>query len=300
MRFGHAIVIINPAANHGQTLDYANKIEDFFRKKIAADIYRTSYPKEASELKWLTKHYDTVIVAGGDGTVHEVVNGMLKNGHTETVFGVLPTGSGNDFCRATGISSNLQEAIPQLLGGRKKAVDLGRVNDVHFVNSLGIGFDARVAHQANLLKNETTKTGLPLYLSALFKILARDFYCYTARISVGDDDPDAKEFLLIAVNNGPTYGGGFRITPAARIDDGVLDVCVVDRIPRWQVLPRLPFVITGRHAWMGPAHMYKTVNVVVESDEDIPAALDGELILAKRFDISIKPEALNVIVPERS
>ena len=291
------MVIMNPVADHGETLNKIGEIEDFLKTRIIADFHQTSYPKEAVQVARHLQDYDMVIVAGGDGTVHEVVNGIKESLNTRTILGVLPTGSGNDLSGAIGISNDLHEAMSQMIKGKKKEIDLGLVNNIYFVNSLGIGFDARVAHMANSLKDLSTKTGISLYLSALLNILFHDFYCYSVRLKIDDGEWMEKEVLLIAANNGPTYGGGFKITPDARLDDGLLDICVVDKIPRWQVLPRLPFVIFGKHAWMKPAHMYRARRLVIECDMGLPAALDGELILADRYEISIKPKALSIVDP---
>jgi diacylglycerol kinase (ATP) len=110
-----------------------------------------------------------------------------------------------------------------------------------------------------------------------------------------DGDWEERNVLLVAVNNGYVYGGGFKITPQADPVDGLLDVCVIDAIPRWQILWRLPFAITGHHKHMRPAHFYKVRTVKIESKTELPAALDGELIHDTSFKIEAKPGALKLI-----
>jgi diacylglycerol kinase family enzyme len=151
---------------------------------------------------------------------------------------------------------------------------------------------------ANKIKTEVKQTGLRLYLTALFRIVRRDYYCHKVRIRIGEGDWQEKEILLAAVNNGKIYGGGFKITPKAEVDDGLLEICVIDALPRWQLFLRLPFAIAGRHAWMKPAHFYRTASFTLESDIALPAALDGELISETSYQAKILPGALSIISGE--
>lgn len=236
-----------------------------------------------------------MIAVGGDGTIFEVANGLVASKNDKTSLAIIPTGSGNDFRRAIGVPKDWRQAMRQALSGSVRLVDLGVVNDTFFTNSLAIGFDARIGHLANQIKDSTQKSGLSLYITALIRILSSDFYCHRVRFRINDGEWQEQEVLLIAANNGPSYGGGFKITPKARIDDGKINICIIDELPRWQVGLRLPFVIAGKHQWMSMAHFYQARSLIVESDCELPAAIDGELIKAKRFEISIRPGFLPVI-----
>ena len=210
-------------------------------------------------------------------------------------IGIIPAGSGNDFAKALGLPRDFVAAVEVINRGQSSRVDLGSANGRVYANSLAIGFDARVAHLANEIKDDTHRTGILLYLTALFRIMFGDYYCHDVRLRFDDRDWLAKKILLVAINNGATYGGGFHITPDAVNDDGWLDVCVIDALPRWQVFWRLPFAIAGRHKWMKQASFYRVKKAVVESDQPLPAALDGELILSKVFHIDMRAGALSVL-----
>lgn len=294
-RFKKTKVIVNPAANHGETADKLAEIREFLEPRVAAYTSITTAPRHAVELARNLHDYDLVVVAGGDGTVFEVVNGLVASGNRHTTLGLIPTGSGNDLGRALGLPKEWRSAMERLLDGDVKTIDLGRVNDTYFTNSLAIGFDARVAHRTNQIKGGTSMSGLPLYLAALLDIVRYDYHCHRIRFKIDEGAWEKRDVLLVAINNGASYGGGFKITPEAVNNDGLLDVCLVDAVPRWEVLPRLPFVVAGRHAWMNPAHFYKVKSVRIESEKELPAALDGELILSKRFDVAVQPAALKVV-----
>lgn len=160
---------------------------------------------------------------------------------------------------------------------------------------VAVGGDGTAFEVANGLA-ESSRSGILLYLTALFRILFKDYYCHPVRIKIDDGDWIEQEVVLVAVNNGVSYGGGFLITPRARNDDGLLEACIVDKLTKWQIIPRLPFVILGKHSWMRQIYFTSAKKVVIESDKELAAHLDGELMIAKRFDIKIVPKALKVVV----
>lgn len=299
MKFDKVKIIINPTANHGETRKIIHRVKNIFTDKLNADMILTERPKHAEEIAKNLADYDLVIAVGGDGTAHEVVNGLALSNNQRTVLGLIPTGSGNDFCSTLGIPKNLEAAAQTILEGEIKTIDLGVVNGTYYSNSLGIGFDARVAHLAGQVKKETKRSGLTLYLTAVFRILFGDYYCHPVSIKIDDSEWITQEIVLMAVNNGTGYGGGFKITPHADPTDGLLDVCLVDALPAMACLPRIPFVITGRHQWMKVVHTYRAKKVMVRSETELPAHLDGELMKDKGFLIEIVPQALKVLVPKR-
>ncbi len=296
MHFHKAKVILNPVSNHGETKKTIPKIKALLKPRISSEIILTKRPKEAVEIAKEAKGFDLLIVVGGDGTVHEAVNGLLVSKNQETALAVIPSGSGNDFAKMIGMPKNISLAVEKILEGKVKYVDVGKINERYFVNSLGIGFDARVAHLTNEIKNEVKKSGLLLYLISLFRILRKDFYTYEVQISVDEGALRNKNITLIAANMGKTYGGGFKITPLAKNDDGYIDVCVVDSLTRNQIPFRLPFVILGKHLWMKKVHYYTAKKLIIKSKKEIPAHLDGELIKAKEFTVKIIPRALKVVM----
>lgn len=292
-------VIINPQANHGRARELIPRIKRAFPDSL---VHVTEGAGDAETTVAGLPDVSAVIVAGGDGTLFEVVNGLAAAENLGVPVGIVPCGSGNDFCKTAKLPTAVEPAIAAidqaLASGAVKRFDLGLVNDRHYANSLAIGFDARVAHLANAIKEETQKSGLTLYLTALFRVVFHDYYTHKIRLRLDGGAWEDHDVLLIAVNNGYVYGGGFKITPEADPADGLLDVCLVDAIPRWQVFWRLPFAITGRHRWMKPAHFHKVAAAEIESETELPAALDGELIHDTGFHIEIRPGALSVLSPD--
>lgn len=295
-KFKKAKIIVNPTANHGETAKIIGNVEQFFKDKLDYDLVLTARPKDAIEISSHLREYDLVIAVGGDGTSHEVANGLALSDNRETALAFLPTGSGNDFARMLGISSNFHQASEQIINGKTKLVDLGKINGAYYNNSLGIGFDARVAAMAARMKQETTRTGLLLYLSALFRILFHDYYCHDISFKYDDSDWIKKKIVMMAANIGITYGGGFHITPHAVNDDDLLDVCYVDELSVLQVMMRVPFVIPGWHEWMKPFHSFRARKLTVRSEKELPVQVDGETFSAKVLEIEVVPKGLKVVV----
>ncbi len=290
-----AIFIINPISNQGQSLKILPIIKDQFKDKYNCKYIKTRHPKEAIEISKNLSSYDFVFSVGGDGTVHEIVNGLALSNNNRSVLGVIPAGSGNDYCHTLGLSKKIKKNCRQLLNEDIREIDLGLVNGVYFANSLGIGFDARIAYLANQIKDEVGKSGIPLYLAALLRILKKDYYFHQISIQYDNGPWHEHEILLTAITIGPTYGGGFKITPQAICNDGELDICLIDPIKKNEVLLRLPFVIIGRHHWMKQEHHFKAKKINIQSENELPAELDGELMLSASYSIEIIPKGLKVL-----
>jgi diacylglycerol kinase family enzyme len=174
---------------------------------------------------------------------------------------------------------------------------VGVCNGVYFNNSFAAGLDAKVTAKAVEYKITTGRSGLWLYLTALLYVLFNDLDSFPLRVAWDGADPVCLDTLIIAVTNGPTYGGGFYITPNAIPDDGLFDVCTIDPLGLAEALVRLPFVITGKHTHMRPVHMSRHSSIVVECDQQVPAQIDGEVLMERRYEISMLPGAIRCLVP---
>lgn len=265
---------------------------------IEYDLVLSQAPRDAARLAAEATGVDTVIAVGGDGTAHEVLNGLMSRPPDgRPAFTLLPTGSGNDYRRTLGISTDLPTAVRQIATGQRRLMDVGTVNGTYFANSLSIGMDARVTAKAVELKVRTGWSGLPLYMRALFFVLMKQFYPHHVTIEFDGADPIEYDLLLVALTNGPTYGGGFFITPDAVSDDGELDVCLIDPLSLPEALWRLPFVVMGKHSNMRPVHMSRHTRMCIRSEIPIEGQVDGETMLESSYDIGIMPSAIEVIVP---
>lgn len=301
MRPESTLLIINPQAKHGETAKLVPAIEQLLLN-LPHDSAITEHAGHAAQIaRERGSDYDMVVAAGGDGTVHEVLNGLMRlPEQTRPCLGVLPTGSGNDTRRTLSIPDDLTQAALVLGTGQRKRFDVGRVNGIYFNNSFAAGLDAKVTAKAVEYKVTTQRAGLWLYLTALLNVLFTDLGSFDMRISFDDGEAQNYDTLILAMTQGPTYGGGFFITPEADATDGLFDICMIDPLSLPEALVRLPFVIAGKHTRMKPVHMSRHRSAVIECASPIPAQVDGEVLLESRYEVEMLAGAIECLVPRRS
>jgi YegS/Rv2252/BmrU family lipid kinase len=291
-----AVFIVNPTAGRGRGAALAAGLPARCeRHGIAADVRATSAPREAIRLaREAAKAGARLVVAvGGDGTAHEVVNGLAG---TDTVFGLVPLGSGNDLALALGLPDDPDAALGVLAHGRDARIDLGRFDDGWFANSLGLGFEAQVTIESRKIP---VLRGFAIYLAAVVKALA-GLRCPRLELSVDGESHDGRR-LLVCVGNGPRVGGGFLLTPEARNDDGVLDLCLVDAMGRLRVLQTLPKAISGTHTTNPRITMLRGRRIEIRSPDGFPFHADGEVYATDRRQLTLElhPGSLAVRVPRK-
>lgn len=297
MPLGKTLFIVNPAARHGETRKLIPALEQL-GKSDHSEIQVSAGPRHAFDLARVARGFQTVVAVGGDGTAHEVLNGVMEQDEaTRSAFGIVPTGSGNDYAHTFGMSDDVATALTQLRDAVSKRVDLGRCNGAWFGESVSMGLDARVTVKAVEMKVSTGMSGLGLYLRALLDVLRHDYRSHRVTVQYDDETPFETDALIVAVTNGPTYGGGFRITPDSVFDDGLLDICQIDMMPKAQAFLRLPFVVLGKHTKMRPVHMRRAKKISVIADAPFEGQIDGEVILESAYEIEIVPSAMTALVP---
>jgi YegS/Rv2252/BmrU family lipid kinase len=290
------VAIINPVSGAGMDPHAARRRvamirAELTRRQLSASIQLTERTGHARELaRAAVGQADLVIVWGGDGTVNEV-GGALAG--STTALGLIPAGSGNGLAGGLGIPRDSRAALATALGPTTLAVDVGMLDDRPFFNIAGIGFDAHIARLFNL-RPRGRRGRLPYIAIAVregCRYVGKDY-----RITL-DGIPRGSRALLIAFANGREYGMGMRIAPGARLDDGLLEACVVeDR----SVLARFR---DARHLALGSVHraprmvMQRVRTAIVEADGEIEFHLDGEPGVARdRLTVTIRPGALMVKV----
>jgi YegS/Rv2252/BmrU family lipid kinase len=296
-------LIVNAMAGKGHAGKIFHQVQTYLAHYgVDYDFIHTEAPGHGVELgrQAAAAGYERVVAMGGDGTADEVANGLLlaaEQGH-EAVLGVIPTGSGNDFSHAVGIPADLEGACRRLAEGRVRTVDVIRVvvdgQPRIFDNSVGIGFDADVSLEARKIK---LLRGFPMYLWAVFRVLATDNkWPYPMRITVDGQPLPHQAVTLITVANGTRAGGGFYLTPGARPDDGLLDVCVADQLGRLGILQLLPHAMKGTHIDKKPVTMLRGRHVLIEGGRGLPGHVDGEVLCtqARRIEFEILPARLKV------
>lgn len=258
------------------------------------DIIYTEYAGHATQLasQAAQQGHKLVIAVGGDGTLHEVANGLA---YKDTTFGVIPAGTGNDFGRSLGLPKDPSKAVDIIAAGNSKWIDLGRYDGRFFLNVGGIGFDADAAHRVN---GARIIRGHAAYLSAVLQTLVV-FKSYRVEILI-DGEKKETDTILVSVGNGQYLGGGIRILPQAVLDDGLLDVMIVEKASRWNIIKAFPSLYAGKHLTNPLCQFYRGKEVIItplNSGQNICAQVDGQEISGFPLHFKVAPRALKVIVP---
>ena len=298
---GQPLVILNPAANRGDMGRY-RAVARQRAEQEQAEYVETRLQGEAKERAMQAAREDRpVIIVGGDGSVHEVVNGILASGR-RVPLGIVAAGSGNDFAWSTlKLPNDPALALERAFHGQMVEVDAGIVNGRYFANSCSIGIDADIAVAASTMKRYPLMSGLRLYYTTTLKQLLFGYgRCPWLRFELdgGAQAGKAEEsrYVLIAITNGPTYGAGFRINPNADHCDGLLDVCTIDYRPLLRALKMLPIVKKGEHEGLPEVTFYRAKSLLIESRNPVNMQMDGETTCASSFEIEVLPGALLVRV----
>lgn len=302
------ILIINPVAGNGRAKQfYKTILKSEQLKEFTFYPFYTEYEGHAEEItqQLFTKYNPAdiygIIVFGGDGTMHEVLNGM---GNVKVPISFIPGGSGNDFARGISLETKPIKIIHNIITNNKKVTySLGQYHlnkevNRKFVNCIGFGFDAVVAKSANesKLKKQLNKIklGKISYLIALIKQL---FFYKPIQITV-EMDGTPKTFsrcFLMTINNQPYFGGGMKINPLAKNNNKHFSVLVVDSIPKWKVLLLFGTVFTGKHIHFKEVHTFKAHHVKVSATEKVPFQVDGETGLTDLCQIKKHENPIHVL-----
>jgi len=295
---GGVRVILNPAAGGGRAGRMAAAIaRELAARGLDAEVVQTRGPGHATALAAEAADHGIVVAAGGDGTVHEVANGLLSvdAAARSAALAVLPIGTGNDFVKLLA-GTRLEHGFDCILAGATRTVDVGRVTwadeHAHFINGMGTGIDVEVVRQIARLPRLRGAAG---YLIGVLRAL-RVFEPIRARLSIDGVALD-RRVMIVGIGNGVSQGGGFYITPDARPDDGRLDLCVIDEMPMTRILYTLPSVMRGRHVNRPGVSMFRFRRLDVETDEPLFFQLDGELHEPRdthRMSVEVLPGALRV------
>ncbi len=292
-------LIVNPAAGRGQAARLAPEAGRILEGLgVPFDVQRTTQPEEATRLAEQASQEGCrpVVALGGDGTINEVLNGLVRahvNGGPVGTMAVIPAGSGNDFNYMLRPSDGLEGACRRLAEGRTRLIDVGRIDERYFANGVGIGFDAVV----NVVSRRHRRLrGLPLYLLAVLETV---FIYYKAPLlTIRYDDAEVTApMLMISAMNGRRFGGGFLVTPQAKVDDGLLDLCLARQVSRPGILRLIPHFIRGTHVQQPTVTMARARKVTVTSEAGLASHVDGEIYTtdARRLEIEILPQRLNMV-----
>lgn len=284
------IVIVNPTAGKGKHLDRLEQIKsEFVQRSISYDLYFTSENRKADLLAnsiIKDKEYTDLMVVGGDGTINEAINGIRDK---QLVVSVISFGTGNDTIKHIQSRFDFKSQIETAFNGDIKKIDLGECNGRLFLNGVGIGFDGKVVER--MAAKGRKFQGYFSYLSEVLRILLT--YREKEISAIFNDNAIKEDVLLMTIAKGTTFGGGFKINPYALNDDGLLDICLIGKVPN---LTRINYVLKmkdGAHRKLNAVSFYKSRKVTIEGNPAVVAHMDGEAIGSPPFDINIFPKAAN-------
>lgn len=294
-------VFVNPTAGRGRAAKRLREIREIVAGAgLDVHVHESREPGhlESDVHEFARTGGKRVVVAGGDGSVHEAANGILRSGE-EATLSVIPSGTGNDFAKAAGITLAWRDAAALLADNvmgdaASRRIDAGIMNGRYFVNGAGIGFDARVTALARSIR---WPIGDVVYLFAIFRAFAGGIATPAVTIKAGDGSILWNGPLTLAsISNGPFVGGMFHIAPMARHDDGHMDLLIAAPVSRLRIVRLLPKLIEGKHLSEPEITHQPVTAIAIECETDIVSHLDGEVQPpARRFSIEVMPAVLRLL-----
>ncbi|MFY0675226.1 MAG: diacylglycerol kinase family lipid kinase [Bacteroidia bacterium] len=271
-------------AGNGKTAQFLPKVESRLNSEsIEYQLFLTTHDELADKIisKNLDHSFTDLWIIGGDGTFHEALNGLRR---FDLPVSVIQTGTGNDFVKALGRNCTPEIMLERAIYAEPKPIDIGVCNGKLFHNGVGIGFDGSVAHRAAELKTETSGSVLSYY-----QAIAEGIFGYRGfEMTIESDEKRIiSRTFMITVANGVAFGGGMKVTPKAKINDGLLDVCHVEKVSVLGRIWRLPFLVAGKHAGLPKVNYYQSKKVKIRSNFKLSAHIDGEVFKSNEFEIKL-------------
>ncbi|NOX88920.1 MAG: diacylglycerol kinase family lipid kinase [Calditrichaeota bacterium] len=295
MKTRRILFVLNPISGLKRN---RKSIEDIIRKQfekqstIDYSVKYTGYPGHAVKIaeEAVKQNYDAVIAVGGDGTMNEVASGLVNS---NTALGLIPRGSGNGYARSLRIPLNIFKAIETVKYGKIRKVDVGKIDQSYFFGVTGVGFDAFIGAQ---FQSFGMRGPLPYFYIGVREYFRYYYEAFTLKFN-------GRELtfrpLLITVANTPQYGMSALIAPGAKVDDGVLEICIIDRISTLKAVTQLHHLFNGTIDKVSAYKRFSASELIIEREHDKGLFhTDGEPKMGpKELKISVLPRALKVIVP---
>lgn len=304
-------IIVNPTSGRGEGGQSVTQIETLLRNHgLNYEIVLTERPWHAAELAQQAAQagFDVVVSAGGDGTLNEVLNGLMAakaRGGQSPALGVICVGRGNDFAFSMNIPAGLEAGCQALADDHRKSIDVGRVTGGlypqgrYFGNGVGIGFDAVVGFEALKLKR---LHGFPSYLVAALKTIFLYFQAPQVQIAF-DGQQIELPALMVSIMNGRRMGGGFMMAPQGYSDDGLLDICIARQVSRPQIFGLIPKFMQGTQDEHPAIQRVLTAALRVTALQGVlPAHADGETLCTDGTELTLEllPRQIELIcLPEK-
>jgi diacylglycerol kinase (ATP) len=301
----HAKIIVNPAAGSNTTHRKWPSIQSFLKNHgLTFDYQFTEGRGHGIELAKAAAcdGHRYLVAVGGDGTVHEVANGILQSQNSkETTLGIICTGTGSDFSRSIGLPRDFTRACSAIINPHISGVDIGLVEyqikgqtcQRFFVNSAGIGFDAAVVRTTEKIPKFFGGT-IP-YLTGLFLSLI-GYSNKSVTFKIGNKEAEKTKVLSMVIANGKYFGGGMKIAPEARLDDGLFDMLIIGDFGKVELLKVFSRVYKGTHLTYPKVRLEKDTRIKIESQQKFLVHADGELLGEGPVSFQLFPKALSLAI----
>ncbi len=298
------LIIFNPHAGSGRAMNYLPLIESYVQvQNIKAEIIHTTHIGHAQELIKATdlSNYDGVVAAGGDGTLFELINGLMCHEPENRIpFGVIPVGTGNAFSRELGLQpTDWQPGIDIILKQQTQDIDIGKAQtkneSFYFINIIGMGFVVDAGRTTLKIK----KLGKTAYtLATLWETAKLKKHPVKLRLQDVNNQQELidEELVFVEVANSRYTGTSFLIAPEAKIDDGLLDVIILKKISRLKILRLFPTIYSGKHVNYPEVETRKVKSITIETNQPMPLMPDGEFFAQTPVTISCLQHALKIFI----
>ena len=289
-----ARLVLNPSAGRDEAGALAERINSRLRERYPSlEIVMTvaGGDGEMAARRAVQDGCEHVLIGGGDGTLNEVLNGVaaVPRGLERTTFGLIPLGTGNDFAQAIGIPTEVEPALDVMLAGRTVEVDVGRVNGRLFVNVSAGGFIAEVSEAVT--PRMKSLAGQLAYLLGGAQALV-DFTPVPVVLAARPGDIRmSADIYAFAVCNSRLIGGGRLIAPHAVVDDGLLDLCLIEGMPTIEFVALLRRVSSGEHVEDPRVHYFHVSHARMDFDSAVRLNTDGEVLAAQTCEYDVLPRA---------
>jgi YegS/Rv2252/BmrU family lipid kinase len=301
-------VIFNPKANRGHNGSIAAILRQYTQETQRSgytDWAQTDRAGHAAELALAAAQqgYGCVVAVGGDGTVHEVINGLMQcEAAQRPALGIVPIGSGNDLVRGAAMTAEPIRALEHAFGDdHLQAMDVGYIRlasqpTVYWANVVGIGFDAAVTRQSQRMRRIR---GQAMYFIAAVRTIIENYDAPALSLRI-DDMALSQHVQMLTVGNGTREGGGFVTTPSARINDGRLDYALFSPVSRAMMVRLIPEVMRGTHGRFSVVRMGTFKTMQLEADRPLLVHSDGEMLTevadnVRTLEIGVMPSALRLV-----
>lgn len=292
------LFIINPAAGKGKALKYVDKINKIFRDKGEEyEVVITEGEGHAINIvrDRVAKDQYVVYSIGGDGTLNEVLNGIINS---DSTLAIIPAGSGNDFVRTVIGTKSYDKILERTINGSEVLIDIAKVNNRYYINVASVGLDAVVADNARKYKKRKFISGSLAYIIGVIEALIK-FKSIRCTFELNGDIYE-DDMYLIAAANGKCYGGGLRIAPLAEVDDGLLDIYAIRKPCLFSILKFIFNILRGKDtSKISEVNFIRCEKLQVKCQENVMVNIDGELLSVKEVNFEIIPKAVKVIIPEK-